>query len=90
MHSQMQTPHLRRTGFACNGILALILSRIMGGNGIALALSIASFINSIVTYSSYRLSHMQAGFLTKQIIGYAINSLFIAHCYRTRLLIIDY
>ena len=61
-------------GFACNIILALILSRSMGGNGIALALSIASFINSIaLLFFLHRLSHMQAVFLTKQIIGYTIK-----------------
>lgn len=61
-------------GFAFNIILALILSKPMEGNGIALALSIASFINTIALFIFLKkIKNMNASSLSIQVLGYLIK-----------------
>lgn len=61
-------------GFAFNIVLALLLSRLMGGNGIALALSIASLINTIALFVFLKkIEQMEAKRLSLESLGYALK-----------------
>ena len=60
--------------FASNILLVLILSRFMGGNGIALALSLASLVNTIFLFAFMKkMQSMELGRLVRGTLLYAVK-----------------
>jgi putative peptidoglycan lipid II flippase len=65
--------------FASNILLVLVLSKVMGGNGIALALSLASLVNTIFLFAFMKkMQSMEIGRLVRGTILYALKMCILA------------